>query len=56
MRALSTGRHLAYVFGTGSNLAELRISGISEIKHVDRKECPMGDQKDKIKNPYVLIL
>ena len=45
MRALSTGRRLAYVFGAGSNLAEPRISGASEIKHVDRKECPTGDQK-----------
>ena len=49
MHALSMGRCLAYVFGTGSNLAEPRISSVSEIKHVDRKECPAGDQKDKIK-------
>ena len=35
MRALSMGQRLAYVFGTGSNLAELRISGISKIKHVN---------------------
>ena len=56
MCALSIGRCLAYVFGAGSNLAELRISGVSEIKHVDQKKCPVGNQKDKIKNPYVLIL
>ena len=49
MRALSTGRRLAYVFGAGSDLAEPRISGVSEIKRVDRKECPAGDQKYKIK-------
>ena len=49
MCALSSGQCLAYVFGTGSNLAEPRISGISEIKCVDRKECPAGNQKDKIK-------
>ena len=53
MRALSMGRHLAYVFGAGSNLAEPRISGVSEIKCVDRKECPVGDQKDKIKTHTV---
>ena len=35
MHALSTGQRLVYVFGAGSNLAELRISGISEIKRVD---------------------
>ena len=35
MRALSTGWRLAYVFGARSNLAEPRISGISEIKRVD---------------------
>ena len=46
---MGTGQHLAYVFGAGSDLAEPRISGVSEIKHVDRKKCPAGDQKDKIK-------
>ena len=45
MRALSMGRRLAYVFGTGSNVAEPRISGVSEIKRVNRKKCPTGDQK-----------
>ena len=45
MHALSTGWHLAYVFGARSNLAKPRISSVSEIKHVDRKECPAGDQK-----------
>ena len=49
MCALSTGWYLAYVFGARSNLAELRISGVSKIKHVNRKKCPAGDQKDKIK-------
>ena len=32
MRALSTGRRLAYVIGAGSDLAEPRISGVSEIR------------------------
>ena len=49
MCALSTGQHLVYVFGARSNLAKPRISSISEIKHVNRKECPAGNQKDKIK-------
>ena len=49
MHALSMGQCLAYVFGAESNLAKLRISSISEIKHVNQKECPAGDQKDKIK-------
>ena len=35
MRALSMGQRLAYVFGAGSNLAEPRISSVSEIKCVD---------------------
>ena len=35
MRALSTGQHLVYVFGAGSNLAKPKISGISKIKRVD---------------------
>ena len=55
MCALSMGWHLAYVFGARSDLAKPGISGISKIKHVDQKECPVGDQKDKI-NSYVLIL
>ena len=49
MHALSMGQCLVYVFGTGSDLAKPRISGVSEIKHVDQKECPTGNQKDKIK-------
>ena len=49
MHALSTGWHLAYVFGARSDLAEPRISSVSKINHVDWKECPAGDQKDKIK-------
>ena len=55
MSALSTGRRLAYVFGAGSDLSELRTSGVSEIKRVDKKNAPRAIKKDKI-NSYVLIL
>ena len=40
--SVSMGQHLTYVFGTGSDLAEPRISSVSEIKCVNQGRMPCG--------------